>query len=145
MCCSYVTVEIDGPDDLDSATQILWHLYHEGVSIYVDDDEWLVQFETRCQHLRDDFKCGIYEQRPPICRNFDERSCEINAAEVGVTFYTAAEYLSYLALHHKRVHGLIAKRYLPKAEALGGRPQSRKRLPLARRFEELRGLGAPES
>jgi Fe-S-cluster containining protein len=24
----------------------------------------------RCIHLREDFSCGIYEQRPEVCRDF---------------------------------------------------------------------------
>lgn len=30
-----------------------------------------VRIIHRCQHLRDDGRCGIYAQRPAICRAFD--------------------------------------------------------------------------
>ena len=80
LCCTYLAVEISAPDSVRAATEILWHLYHEGVSIYRDsDDEWMVQFETRCKHLAADNKCAISEQRPQICRDYAADTCEVNA------------------------------------------------------------------
>lgn len=141
LCCTYVAVEIDAPLSVRAATDILWYLYHGGVSIYVDDDGWMVQIDTRCRHLGEDNKCGVYENRPPMCRSYDEKSCEVNADEVGVTFHTAAEYLAYLEKHHRRIHTLIKKRYIPPAEALAGGP-ARKLAPFKPRYEAMRALGA---
>ena len=38
---------------------------------------------TRCIHLRKDFSCGIYEQRPKVCRDFraEELVCGTNRQE----------------------------------------------------------------
>jgi Fe-S-cluster containining protein len=142
LCCTYVAVEIDGPSSVRAATDILWYLYHGGVSIYVDDDGWMVQIDTRCRHLGDDNKCGVYETRPIMCRSYDEKSCEVNADEVGVTLHSAAEYLEYLKTHHKRIHTLIAKRYVPgdPGKLVGG--PARKLGPFKPRFEAMRALGA---
>ena len=141
LCCTYVAVEIDGPLSVRAATDILWYLYHGGVSIYVDDEGWMVQIDTRCRHLQDDNKCGIYEHRPPMCRTYSEKSCEVNADEVGTTFHTAAEYLEYLQKHHRRIHTLVAKKYIPREEALQG-GASLKLGPFKPRFESVRTLGA---
>lgn len=142
LCCSYVAIEIDGPDTLRNATNILWYLYHQNICIYVHDDEWMVQFEARCQHYHDDHKCGIYATRPQICREYDETSCEINADEVGTVFYNTGEYLAYLQQHHKRMHTLIQKRFLPPAETLSGKSVGRKRVgPFRPRYEALRQQG----
>jgi Fe-S-cluster containining protein len=37
----------------------------------------------RCIHLRDDYSCGIYEQRPKVCRDFmaEEEVCGNNRLE----------------------------------------------------------------
>ena len=51
-CCTYVSVGINEPSSVRNASDILWYLYHEQVSIYRDGDgEWSVVFETRCRHL----------------------------------------------------------------------------------------------
>ncbi|MGD8862709.1 MAG: YkgJ family cysteine cluster protein [Myxococcales bacterium] len=142
LCCTYIAVEIDGPDSVSSAAEILWHLYHEGVSIYCEDDEWMVQIETRCQHLQDDLKCAIYEHRPTICREYDEVGCEVNAEDVGQLFFTPAEFLDWLKTHHKRVHTLLSKKYVPGEEHLQGSIGRRRRVvPFKRRFGQLRAMG----
>src|SRR5689334_20725331 len=94
LCCSYVAVDCEPPTSLRGATDILWYLYHEGVSVYTDGDEWMVVFDTRCRHLQDDDKCRIYDTRPEICREFDETTCEANSDELGTTFVHAPEFLT---------------------------------------------------
>ena len=41
----------------------------------------------RCIHLREDFSCGIYEQRPQVCRDFqaEEIVCGQNRQEAITT------------------------------------------------------------
>jgi Fe-S-cluster containining protein len=139
LCCGYIAVEIESPNTVSGATEILWYLYHQNISVYFDDGEWMVQFETRCQHLMDDHRCGIYEQRPKICRDFDETSCEVNADEVGQSFYNAGEFLSWLAQNHRRVYSIVKQRYMPPEASLTGQPVSQSPLrPFRSRFAELR-------
>jgi len=148
LCCSYIAVEIDGPVSVKAATQILWHLYHERVSVYRDsDDEWVVQFETRCRHLQSDNKCGIYETRPHICREYSEESCEVNADDEGATFYTPEAFLDYLKGRSKRIYQAVAKGYMPAPEHLKAQPLGRSAkngLSFEKRFRALREAGAPE-
>jgi Fe-S-cluster containining protein len=119
LCCSYIAVAIDAPDSVKSATEILWHLYHEHVSIYRDsDDEWMVQFETRCRHLASDNKCGIYETRPHICRSYSEETCEVNADDEGMSFYSPESFLAYLKERSKRVYAGVQKGFMPGPEHL---------------------------
>jgi Fe-S-cluster containining protein len=142
LCCTYIAVEIDDPSTLRGATDILWYLYHHGVAVYFDGDEWMVQLETSCRHLQADNRCAIYETRPQICREFDETSCEVNAEELGTTFYTARDFLLYLEQHHKRIHSLVRKRYLPPDAMLNGNNAARQPLgPFGPRLEALRRLG----
>ena len=87
-CCTYVAVGINAPTTPRLATDVLWYLYHESVYVYRDDDgEWSVVFETRCRNLGEDRRCGVYAERPHICRGFDNRSCEVNApSDEALTF-----------------------------------------------------------
>lgn len=116
LCCSYVAIEIDGPATVKQATQLLWYVYHEGVSLYVNDEEWMVQFDTTCVHLQPDYRCGIYDTRPHICREFSEQDCEVNTGDDGKTFFTAGEFMDYLKESRPRIHGFLAKNFAPPPE-----------------------------
>jgi len=146
LCCTYVAVEISEPSSVKTATEILWHLYHDQVSVYRDaNDDWLVQFETRCRNLKDDNKCAIYETRPHICREYSEESCEVNADDEGQTFYTPAAFLEYLKGRSTRIYRGVEKSYMPGPEHLGKyKAQGKKALPsFQSRYTRLRALGAP--
>lgn len=139
LCCNYIAVDIEEPDTLKSATDILWYLYHPGVSIYAEGDDWMVVFETRCQHQLDDHRCSIYEVRPQICRAFDENDCEVNSEETGEAFYTPREFLAYLERHHKRIHSLVRKRYMAPDASLDGRViEQNAQAPMRARLAALR-------
>jgi Fe-S-cluster containining protein len=127
-CCTYVAVEIDRPSRLKWATQIFWFLSRPGVSVHRDDDdEWLVQFEARCSHLRADLMCDIYPHRPHICREFDEMGCEVNAPG-GRMFHTQEEFMAYLAEARPKVYAKMEAGFLP-PEMRVRRTASRKRPP----------------
>ena len=116
-CCTYVGIEIDRPTKVQYATDILWYLYHENVYIYVDgSNDWSVHFEARCRNLAADLLCGIYEQRPHICRGFDNTSCEVNDhGHESLTFNEPAEFLVWLRESRPKVYAKVAKRFLPDA------------------------------
>jgi Fe-S-cluster containining protein len=81
-CCTYVAVEIDSPGTMKEYDHIVWYLYHEGVSVFVDwNSDWFIKFETRCRHLTQEGMCGIYDRRPGICKDFDWRECENNVTD----------------------------------------------------------------
>lgn len=76
-CCTYVAIEIDAPTTMKEYDYIVWYLYHQGVSVFVDwEKSWYIKFETSCQHLTPQGLCGVYESRPAICQGFDWRECE---------------------------------------------------------------------
>jgi Fe-S-cluster containining protein len=117
LCCSYVAIEIDAPTTVKIATQLLWYVYHEGVSLYANGDDWMVQFDTTCVHLQPDYRCGIYETRPHICREFSEQDCEVNTGDDGKTFYTAAEFIAHLKETRPRIAAFVQKNFAPPAAA----------------------------
>ena len=115
-CCTYVSVGINEPSSLRNASDILWYLYHEKVSIYRDGDgEWSVVFETRCRHLEGSLLCAVYPERPIICRDFDNMTCDVNDPEGGLAFATPEEFLSWLRRKRPRLYRRLAERYVPAA------------------------------
>ena len=115
-CCTYVAVEIEAPTTARTVTDVLWYLYHEQVSVYLDGDgEWAVVFETRCRHLTDERLCGIYAQRPHVCRGFDNTTCEVNSEDEGKTFWSAEEFLAWLQVQKPRLHRRVTRQFVPPA------------------------------
>jgi hypothetical protein len=130
-CCTYVGVGINAPTTPRLATDVLWYLYHEKVHVYRDDDgEWSVLFETRCRQLGADLRCGIYAERPHVCRSFDNRGCEVNApGRSSLSFREPQQFLAWLAATRPRLHARVEARFVPAAP----RPRSRPRTPGAGR------------
>jgi Fe-S-cluster containining protein len=116
LCCTYVAIEVDGPSTVKRATELLWYLYHNGVSLYLNDDSWMVQFETTCRYLTADRRCGVYATRPHICREFSEKECEVNTGDDGQTFYDSTAFMAYLKLAKPRVYALVMKGFAPPEE-----------------------------
>ncbi len=75
-CCHYFALPIDEPTERRDFDFIRWYLLHDRASVFVDDDIWYLLVHTTCKHLRDDYRCGIYETRPRICRDYTTDSCE---------------------------------------------------------------------
>ncbi len=108
-------VGINAPTTPRLATDVLWYLYHENVSVYRDEQgEWSVLFETRCRNLRDDLLCAVYDERPHICRGFDNTECDVNAPGArALTFREPAEFLRWLEAKRPRVHAKLEGRFTP--------------------------------
>ena len=113
-CCTYVSVGINEPSSLRNASDILWYLYHEQISVYRDGDgEWSVVFETRCRHLQGSLLCAVYPERPIICRDFDNTTCEVNDPEGGLEIRTPEEFVDYLRARRPKLFRKIEGKYLP--------------------------------
>ena len=114
-CCTYVAVGINAPTTPKLATEILWHLYHQGVSVCRDEaGEWYVQFEARCRNLGEGNLCAVYLNRPHICRAYDDQVCEVNAPQKGlIEFKEPKAFLEYLSVKRPKVYKAIAAKYVP--------------------------------
>jgi Fe-S-cluster containining protein len=114
-CCTYVGVGINAPSRPRWATDILWHLYHEGTHIYLDGNgEWSMHFESRCRNLGADNRCTVYAERPHICRAHDNRTCEVNDHSCeSITFRDPGHFLRWLAEHKPRVYAKIEQTHVP--------------------------------
>ncbi|MCG3128919.1 MAG: hypothetical protein CHACPFDD_03815 [Phycisphaerae bacterium] len=94
LCCRYIALPVDTPTTREELDQIRWFLLHGGVSIFIEDGDWYISMETACRHLQGDFRCGIYETRPKICRDFSTENCDYHAGDYGFEHhFTCPEHL----------------------------------------------------
>ncbi|MDQ7087485.1 MAG: YkgJ family cysteine cluster protein [Acidobacteriota bacterium] len=70
LCCRYFALELDPPEDEDDFDDLRWYLLHKRSWIWVDDGEWYLQVDEECRFLEKDGRCGIYDRRPRICREY---------------------------------------------------------------------------
>ena len=82
-CCRYIALPLDKPTTKRDYDDIRWYLMHQGISVYVEDGDWYVQFQTRCKNLGVDNRCGIYESRPKICREYEPGECDYAGGTYG--------------------------------------------------------------
>ena len=75
-CCRYFALPIDKPKRWEDFDYIRWYLLHRHAAVFVEDGDWYLLIQTPCQHLRDDHRCGIYDTRPRICRDYTTTDCE---------------------------------------------------------------------
>jgi uncharacterized protein len=128
-CCTYVSIGINTPTRPRYATDALWYLYHDKVSLYIDGNgEWSVVFETRCRNLQSNLLCAIYEDRPHICRDFDNTTCDVNDPEGGRSIDTPEELLALLKAEYPKVYRKIEERFVPKGlrDKAPGKPRRRR-------------------
>lgn len=81
LCCRYVAVPLDKPRTRRDFDDIRWYLMHQGVTVFVEEGEWYVQFTTRCSNLLPTGRCAIYETRPAICREYKAGECDYNGGD----------------------------------------------------------------
>ena len=83
-CCRHLALEIDTPTNKQDYDNIRWYLYHKKVTVFIDhDDEWYLEFDSKCEALGKNNKCQDYKNRPRICRDYgilhDEPECVFHA------------------------------------------------------------------
>ena len=75
-CCRYFALPIETPRTRDDFDHIRWYMMHGDVSMFVDGGNWYLMVHADCKHLQDDYRCGIYDTRPGICRAYTTDECE---------------------------------------------------------------------
>lgn len=104
-CCTYITQSIDTPSSKHDFDHLLWQLSHAGVQAYKDEDGWYLLVNNTCGHLQADGRCGIYETRPQVCRDYTNDYCEFDSpAEEGFELFFDGydSLLSYCRKRYKR-------------------------------------------
>ena len=90
-CCRYFALPIDEPESFRDFEFIRWFLLHERASVFVEDDTWYLLVHTTCKHLQDDHRCGIYDTRPQICREYSTDNCEYDDTWTYEQYFETAE------------------------------------------------------
>lgn len=75
-CCRYFALPLETPTTREEFEYIRWFLLHDQATVFTEEGAWYVCVHTVCKHLQDDHRCGIYETRPPICREYTTDECE---------------------------------------------------------------------
>ena len=92
-CCRYFALPIDTPDTWEEYDFIRWYMIHGRVSVFVEDDTWYMVVHADCKHLGEDNRCGIYETRPQICRDYSTKDCEYDDVECYEKLFETPEQL----------------------------------------------------
>jgi uncharacterized protein len=77
-CCRYFSLPIDTPTTWDDYDSIRWYLAHGQTIVYVEKGTWYLVVMTKCKYLLRDNRCGIYFNRPKICRDYTTDECEFD-------------------------------------------------------------------
>lgn len=96
-CCHYFALPIDEPTDRRDFDFIRWYLLHDRASVFVDEDVWYLLVHTTCKHLQDDHRCGIYQTRPQICRDYKTDNCEFESDWCYQQYFESAEQIEEFA------------------------------------------------
>lgn len=83
VCCRYIALPLDTPETQREFDDIRWYLLHENIQVFVEEGDWYILIATSCRHLRPDYRCGIYETRPQICRDYSTENCDYHSGDYG--------------------------------------------------------------
>ena len=75
-CCHYIAVPYETPTERDDMEYIRWIVLHHNATFFKEEDDWYLLVHTVCEKLQDDYRCGVYETRPKICRDYTFDNCE---------------------------------------------------------------------
>ncbi|MFC1697156.1 YkgJ family cysteine cluster protein [Nanoarchaeota archaeon] len=118
-CCKDVTIELDEPDCKRDFDDLKWMLFHENITIYIDnDDDLVIEFKTPCKMLDENNMCKAYDKRPAMCSGHGTDECVIYGdGEIAKRVFRTAEdideyYKEFLA--KKRKKASVKKKRLAK-------------------------------
>lgn len=92
-CCRYFALPIDTPKKWEDFDHLRWYMIHGEVSLFVEDETWFLMVHADCQHLQDNHMCGIYYERPQICRDYSTDNCEYEDDVCYEKFFETAEQI----------------------------------------------------
>lgn len=130
LCCRYIALPIENPENARDYDHIRWYLMHENVVVFIEDKQWYIGFFGKCKHLQPDNRCGVYLTRPRICRQYDTHNCEYHAMDYGYDeLFTSAEQLREYA-DKKLGRSMILKVKPKKPRVVSRKGKKRVKLPV---------------
>jgi Fe-S-cluster containining protein len=98
LCCRYFVLEIETPETRRQYDDVRWYLVHQNVFVFIEKKKWYLGVYSRCKHLQADNRCGIYDTRPKICREYSTDNCDYHGGEYDWTvLFSSAEQLAAYA------------------------------------------------
>ena len=96
LCCRYMVLPIETPEDREDFDDIRWYLCHEDVAVFVEDGDWYINVKNKCKYIaEDDYRCLIYDKRPKICRGYKHNDCELTDGEYDYELhFTSADQMA---------------------------------------------------
>jgi Fe-S-cluster containining protein len=129
LCCRYFALQIDRPKRAADYDNIRWYLVHDNVVVFIEKGKWFLAVLNKCKHLQPDNRCGIYETRPRICRDYTTDNCEYHSIEYDYEqIFTSAEQLVAYAnkqLGHSMIYKPRAPRKVARAKIVKGKKRVR--------------------
>ena len=142
LCCRYYAFAIDKPTTRRDFEDLRWFMLHEDTLLFVEEGDWHIQVNRKCRHLLPDNRCGVYDNRPEICREYKTDGCDWHGDEYDYDeLFTEPEQLAqyakdYLAKQRKRK--AAAKR---RKEQPAGAPATAAKKKTVRRGAARKGVG----
>ena len=93
-CCKYFALPIETPTTRQDFDYLRWYLLHDAATVFVEGENWYLLVHTRCKHLQEDNRCGIYHTRPNICREYSTENCEYDDGYVYDRYFETAEQVA---------------------------------------------------
>lgn len=92
-CCKYFALHIETPKTRDDFDMLRWFLLHDRATIFTEDGAWYLLVHTECKHLQPDNRCGIYDTRPQVCRDYSTADCEFEENAVYDSYFEMPEQM----------------------------------------------------
>lgn len=96
-CCKYFALPIDTPDCWKDFDYLRWYLLHGQASVFCEGETWYLMVHTTCKHLQGDGRCGIYDTRPQICRDYSTVDCEYDEDWIYDRYFETPEQIEEYA------------------------------------------------
>lgn len=96
-CCRYFALPVEKPRSHRDYEFLRWYLLHERATLFTEDGDWYLLVHTVCKHLGEDQRCGIYETRPQICREYSTNECEYEDDWTYEQYFETAEQVAEYA------------------------------------------------
>jgi len=112
-CCKYFAVQIDTPTTRQDFDYIRWYLLHAAAAVFVEEGAWYLLVHTTCKHLQSDNRCGIYDTRPQVCREYSTENCEYEDDWVYERYFETSEQVEEYVeavLPPKKKHSFRSRR-----------------------------------
>lgn len=95
ICCHDLAVQIYKPVTKVEKEDLRWHLFFEGVKVFIAHRKWHLLVHSRCRYLSKANLCTIYDRRPDRCRKHNHPHCELEGKYYETMLETPEQFDAY--------------------------------------------------